>query len=302
MSNILNLTQHPATPEQQSAGVIEPAAKKEVQQKLTFSSPPSEDELWERANQIADLAAQEKERLRESGQSVSAAMIGGMSALMPALAEALRQRDIEPLYAFSQREVKVVENADGTITKQNIFRHAGFVPAPKVSVGRHEAQLQPTTPAVNLTSFNLTEAQRRGLDFREISPEDRARINALGNFTDIPTPDEIDRRAAEIADIAAKYLSESPGGAALIAGAPYLAARVAEKLSERGITPVESFSVRRVVEKQQADGSVVKESVFDHAAYIANPAGGRAAFNLVRTQEQQNHNQQKERTGPVLSR
>ena len=53
---ILNLTQHVATPDQIAAGVVEPTAKKVVQELLTFASPPTATEIHDRAAKLAALA------------------------------------------------------------------------------------------------------------------------------------------------------------------------------------------------------------------------------------------------------
>jgi hypothetical protein len=114
---ILNLTQHPASIEQVAAGVIEPADKAEVKGLLTFYGMPTKAEVEKRAIQIADLAC---------GTGVSAAMIGGAPYLMAPLAAELKVRDIEPVYAFSER-ISTEIIIDGVTHKAGSFRHLGFV-------------------------------------------------------------------------------------------------------------------------------------------------------------------------------
>ncbi len=126
---ILNLTQHPATPAQIAAGVVDlPANEREVVSKLlTFEALPKEGEVFDRAYALAAAAS---ESLGRMGVEVfGQVMIGGASWLMSALETALRDTGIEPLYAFSLRESVEQPQADGTVKKVNIFRHAGFVPA-----------------------------------------------------------------------------------------------------------------------------------------------------------------------------
>lgn len=120
MTTILNLTQHIATPDQATAGVVEPADKKAVQDLLTFFSLPTADYLLERANKLARLAKE---------QGATSAMIGGAGYFMPYLERALIQKGIKPLHAFTMREVVETVKDDGTVEKTAVFKHAGFVQA-----------------------------------------------------------------------------------------------------------------------------------------------------------------------------
>lgn len=115
---ILNVTQHPASPEQREAGVVD--APYTLAGALTFEELPTRDEIETRAIWLADLA-------RDEG--AEAAMIGGAPYLMPALERTLRERGITPLYAFSLRESVEQTQPDGSVRKVNVFRHAGFIAA-----------------------------------------------------------------------------------------------------------------------------------------------------------------------------
>jgi len=119
-STIINLTQHPATQDQIKAGVVEPANKKEVQNLLTFNQIPNRDEIIARAEALADIAL---------ASGYKKALIGGAPYLMAPLERALKKRGIEPLYAFSIREVVEQTLPDGSTKKISIFKHAGFIPA-----------------------------------------------------------------------------------------------------------------------------------------------------------------------------
>ncbi len=55
------------------------------------------------------------------------AMIGGAPWLMPVLAKVLMQRGINPVYAFTKRDVVETANPDGSVTKSSKFVHVGFV-------------------------------------------------------------------------------------------------------------------------------------------------------------------------------
>lgn len=114
---ILNLTQHMATPEQHSAGVVEPTDKNKVQVLLTFTGIPQRAEILDRCHSLVSLAKLE---------GATHAMIGGAPYLMGPLEKELRFARIVPLYAFSER-VSVEEVVDGKTVKKSVFRHVGFV-------------------------------------------------------------------------------------------------------------------------------------------------------------------------------
>ena len=116
---IINLTQHASTPEQRT---FEPANKSAVQALLTFEYLPTAAEIGARAVKLAVIAAE---------SCATSAMIGGAPYLMPALKAALHAVGVQPLYAFSSRESVDQVQADGTIRKVAVFRHLGFVEAPK---------------------------------------------------------------------------------------------------------------------------------------------------------------------------
>ena len=117
---ILNLTQHKATPDQEKAGVhnLEGDKLEKLKELLTFDEIPTEYVLWDRAAKIADLSEQE---------GAKSAMIGGAPYFMPSLERALLGRGINIKYAFSKRESQDIHLEDGTVRKQQVFRHIGFV-------------------------------------------------------------------------------------------------------------------------------------------------------------------------------
>lgn len=125
---IVNLTQHPATTEQLASGVfdLEPAARETMCEWLTFSTLPNGQEIEERARLLAGVAAGDS-RTVSAPSGVNYAMIGGAPFLMSALENALIERGITPVYAFSNRESVESVQADGSVRKVNVFRHAGFV-------------------------------------------------------------------------------------------------------------------------------------------------------------------------------
>lgn len=122
---ILNLTQHQATPEQVAQGVVDCPDRwaSELRELLTFEELPTALEVQERAMEIAVLA----EAVMESIPGCQTAMIGGAPFLMGPLEAELAKLGLGAVYAFSIRESVEQEQADGSVRKVNVFRHAGFV-------------------------------------------------------------------------------------------------------------------------------------------------------------------------------
>ena len=122
---ILNLTQHPASPEQIQAGVVDLPTKirEAVIDRLTVDVLPTRQEIEARCADIAMLAATAFENHPVQ------AMIGGAPWMMACLEGALFDQGIAPVYAFSVRESVEQTQPDGSVRKINVFRHAGFVSA-----------------------------------------------------------------------------------------------------------------------------------------------------------------------------
>lgn len=143
MAPILNLTQHTATLDQIAEGVIE-QPHPEVKALLNFETLPTVEEIQQRANDIAEAIARylaiERKEIEERGdvdsllalQAPKRALIGGAPFFMSALESALIQIDVQPIYAFSQRESVEVHNSDGSVSKQNVFKHVGFIAGSKI--------------------------------------------------------------------------------------------------------------------------------------------------------------------------
>ena len=116
---ILNLTQHKATPDQEKAGVrnLEGDKLAKLKELLNFKGIPTDYVLWDRASKIAALAEQ------EGAKSV---MIGGALFFMSWLEKALLGKGINIKYSFSIRESQDVHLDDGTVRKEQLFKHIGF--------------------------------------------------------------------------------------------------------------------------------------------------------------------------------
>jgi hypothetical protein len=115
---IINLTQHFATPEQLEAGVFESDHKEGIRTFLTFNELPSKNVLDNTASILAHHA---------KIKGATHAMIGGAPFFMSTLERALVEVGVIPVYAFSVRESVEEVQPDGSVVKQAIFRHQGFV-------------------------------------------------------------------------------------------------------------------------------------------------------------------------------
>ena len=129
---IINLTQHSASAEQRAAGVTDLPASElaALRAALTFDSCPSATEIRERAEFIAELACHNGLGTDEGDDPLpQQAMIGGALWLMEPLAAELQARGIEPVFAFSVREVVERTLPDGSAEKTARFKHVAFIPA-----------------------------------------------------------------------------------------------------------------------------------------------------------------------------
>lgn len=126
---LFNLTQHSLTPEQIANNEcfrIEATAGDIVSDRLTFNTIPSEEEMTERAVELARLASQ---------HAAEGAIIGGAGYFMPYLEKELFRLSIVPMYSFSKRESVEKKNADGSVIKTSVFKHVGWVKAANVYEG-----------------------------------------------------------------------------------------------------------------------------------------------------------------------
>lgn len=121
---ILNLTQHAATQEQVSAGVVDmpEELRAKLATALTFDNAPTRKQLYLRGRYVLNLVAQTRFEGRR-------AMIGGAPFFMSTLERVLLEAGITPVYAFSKRESVEEVKADGSVVKINVFQHVGFVSA-----------------------------------------------------------------------------------------------------------------------------------------------------------------------------
>lgn len=127
---------------------------------------------------------------------------------------------------------------------------------------------------LNLTQHNATPEQKAQLVVEPRMCKDK--IQKLLTFEEIPTKEEIEARASELAEIAASEANHYAGETdnkiwitrVMIGGAPYLMGALEKALRECGFTPVYAFSKRESEEIPQPDGSVKKIQVFRHIGFV----------------------------------
>jgi hypothetical protein len=127
---------------------------------------------------------------------------------------------------------------------------------------------------LNLTQHNTTDEQAAQLVVAPRMCKDK--IRELLTFEEIPTKEEIEVRAKELAEIAVEEASFYAGDTdnmiwitrVMIGGAPYLMGPLEKALRERGFTPVYAFSKRESIDQPQPDGSVRKVAVFRHLGFV----------------------------------
>lgn len=120
---------------------------------------------------------------------------------------------------------------------------------------------------INLTQHALTPEQDQWVAENCYALVEDEQVKTLLNFSELPTKEELERRA--------DYIVSQLGGnnpdfykMALIGGAPFFMSVLEHKLKEAGIQPVYAFSKRVSVEGVNEHGEVVKTSVFKHEGWI----------------------------------
>lgn len=127
---ILNLTQHPATPEQVEDGVVDLPAKQRqsLVDALTVDALPDREAIEARCDYIAELACQNGLGGDDNDDPhPPQAMIAGASWMISAIENALKARSIEPIHSFSRR-VSVEKVVGCVVIKSSEFKHLGFIP------------------------------------------------------------------------------------------------------------------------------------------------------------------------------
>lgn len=293
MAGIINFTSITTTdPAQLEAGVVNPAEEdlNQINYLKDFDHIPTEREMEVRAERLADLAQDMKERDPSLGSRV---MISGAPYFMRPLADALAQRHLEPIAAFSIRESVETKMPDGSVQKKARFRHKGFV--------RIEADAEPTRRrfhlsvrrddrvALNLTQHNATKEQMNPTETGEVrvveaeemaarSPEAAKVLQEIGGtsgirrlitFTDLPSMQEMQDRAERLADFAEKIGARH----AMIGGALYFQPVLEKALEKHKVEPVYAFSKREQTIIQNQDGTETITNTFRHLGMVGDQNG-----------------------------
>lgn len=292
MAGIINFTSITTTdPAQLEAGVVNPAEEdlNQINYLKDFDHIPTEREMEVRAERLADLAQDMKERDPSLGSQV---MISGAPYFMRPLADALAQRHLEPIAAFSIRESVETKMPDGSVQKKARFRHKGFVriEADAEPIRRfHLSVRRDDRVALNLTQHNATKDQMNPTETGEIrvveaeemaarSPEAAKVLQEIGGtlgirrlitFTDLPSMQEMQDRAERLAAFAEKI------GAchAMIGGAPYFQPVLEKALEKHKVEPVYAFSKREQTIVQNQDGTETITNTFRHLGMVGDQNG-----------------------------
>jgi len=128
---------------------------------------------------------------------------------------------------------------------------------------------------LNLTQHKATPEQiKQGV--MDLPEDDFKEVCRLLDFKTLPTSKEVQQRARELS-FKALYIAANTSGvfentffidAVMIGGAPWLMSALERALEARGLPYVYGFSCRDSVEERQADGSVVKRSVYRHVGFV----------------------------------
>jgi hypothetical protein len=128
---------------------------------------------------------------------------------------------------------------------------------------------------INLTQHPATQEQKEA-GVRDVAPERTQRLHQLLTFEEAPDVYELRSRAAQLFHIFEDETFDADWGneqfwpRVMIGGAPYLMSHLEDCFISEGIIVVYAFSQRKSVEEQQADGSVVKRTVFVHEGFVVN--------------------------------
>lgn len=117
--NVVNLTQHLSTTEQQAEGVFDLSGKDRdrLVELLTFSAQYTKADLEKSADAIVELV---------KAVDCHRVMIGGLPAFMPVLEATLVKAGIAVGYARSERVSVDQAMPDGSVRKVATFRHCGM--------------------------------------------------------------------------------------------------------------------------------------------------------------------------------
>lgn len=127
-ARIINLTQHPFSQDQLNEFVLAGITADNIidtndtlKAIITFTGEIDVAVIQERAQQLSQYIEQYTDK-------PCLAMVGGAPFFQMAVNVACLNNNVLPLAAYSERVSVESVQADGSIAKQNIFKHKGFIP------------------------------------------------------------------------------------------------------------------------------------------------------------------------------
>lgn len=116
---------------------------------------------------------------------------------------------------------------------------------------------------LNLTQHVATADQVAAGVF-DPHPEQAAQIQRLLTFDELPSREEIKRRATALA----QFAKGERATVVMIGGAPWLMAELVDAMDCCDIEAVYAFSRREATEITRPDGTVEKRQIFRHAGFV----------------------------------
>lgn len=156
---------------------------------------------------------------------------------------------------------KVLGKARALIVAHEEPRCVGLPEVPSGAVPPEDRLCWDEEGVLNLTQHVATEEQRAA-SVRE--PGQKEEVQRLLTFETLPSPEEVRRRAAALAELAKGERIRR----VMIGGAPFLMGELEEALLVRGLVPVYAFSERASLDEVQPDGSVRRTLVFRHRGFV----------------------------------
>lgn len=125
---------------------------------------------------------------------------------------------------------------------------------------------------LNLTEYKATQDQLDAGVF-DLSDEQRAKLQELLTFDELPTMRQLRERAAALTELAYEALYNKDDGdlvtdEVMVGGAPFFMSYLENFLRRKGLRPLYAFSRRVSEEVVDADGTVRKISVSKHEGFI----------------------------------
>ena len=127
----------------------------------------------------------------------------------------------------------------------------------------HTSKISELPEPSEVKRINLTQHEAQP-DQGCFEPEDKAQVQELLTFSESPSTDVIQQRAKALAEIAVAHRANH----AMIGGALWLMAPLANELEKVGVIPQYSFSERRSVDQVQPDGSTKTIAVHKHLGWV----------------------------------